>query len=118
METNGSPGSRPGVRWWPAVVLVAMAAAAVAWEWSQDVPFQRKNLSAIGIVGGHVIALLFWWVGASGASVRARAIGTLVVLVAVALPVSLLLLLGRLVVVVLEWPSPPSPHEPCLRLWP
>ena len=94
METNGSPGTRPGVRWWPAVVLVAMAAAAVAWEWSQDVPFQRKNLSAIGIVGGHAIALLFWWVGASGASVRARAIGTLVVLVAVALPVSLLRIRG------------------------
>ncbi len=86
MESSGPPAAPRRIHWWPVAVIVATATVAIAWERSQDVPFQQKNLSAIGVVVGHAMALLAWWIGASGATVRARALGTLAAAAVIALP--------------------------------
>ncbi len=56
-----------------------MAATAVGWEWMQDQPFQRRNLGTLAIGIGYGWILFIWWLGASGASGRARLTGALAV---------------------------------------
>ena len=61
------PGTTPPpdqrrARWWPGIVLLALAVAGIAWVRAQaDWPFQKRNLTTaqLGIV--TAILLLVWW---------------------------------------------------------
>lgn len=50
------------IRWWPAIVIVALATAAITWVQAQtDWPFQKRNLTSLPIVVVGVALLLVWW---------------------------------------------------------
>jgi outer membrane protein assembly factor BamB len=64
-----SPAEPTGIRWWPAIVILALATAAVVWVQAQsDWPFQKRNLTSLPIVIVSVALLLAWWVFFSRAS--------------------------------------------------
>jgi outer membrane protein assembly factor BamB len=65
--------TRRGIRWWPAVVFVFLAAVAIFWVRAQEGwPFQKRNLTTaqVVIVGG--ILMLLWWTFLSRAPKRLR----------------------------------------------
>ena len=52
----------PKLRWWPAIVILASATAAVVWVQAQsDWPFQKRNLTSLPIVAVASALLLGWW---------------------------------------------------------
>lgn len=69
--------TRPGLRWWPAalIVLAALGALIQIWGFRGDEPFQHRNL-ATGAVGLSVfVALLLWWTLFSRARWQHRLLG-------------------------------------------
>lgn len=52
---------RPALRWWPAAVIVALAAAIWVWIWYfEDVHRQTKNLQTTGLILFTVLLLVLW----------------------------------------------------------
>jgi len=50
------------IRWWPAVVVVIAAGAAITWARSQtDLPFQQRNINTAKFVIIASILSLVWW---------------------------------------------------------
>lgn len=61
------------IRWWPALLILIVAVAAVVWvrshtEWA----FQKRNLTALPIVLIAVFLLLVWWTFFSRVRLRLR----------------------------------------------
>lgn len=72
-ETNPTPKQSPPLRWWPGVVILLVALAAIVWVRGQDDwPFQRRNLESAKIVIVAIILLLVWWTFFSRAANRLR----------------------------------------------
>lgn len=69
---NETP-TRTGIRWWPAVAIVALVtgAIAIALRWP-TLQFQLRNIAilAIGLIG--VLLLVVWWLAFSRAPSRLR----------------------------------------------
>ncbi len=64
------------LRWWPAVLVLVLAALVIAWTRGQtDWPFQRRNLQTVGVILVTGVLLLLWWVVLSRAPWRLRLAG-------------------------------------------
>ncbi|HTL58662.1 MAG TPA: PQQ-binding-like beta-propeller repeat protein [Candidatus Limnocylindrales bacterium] len=62
-----------GLRWWPAGLILGLAAVIVIWirtqgEWS----FQERNIGTLSTVMGVVLLLFVWWLALSRAPWRLR----------------------------------------------
>lgn len=68
-----SPNARPGIRWWPAVLVLVLTAGALVWIRTQDqLPFQKRNLQSLGAILITTGLLLVWWTIFSRARWRLR----------------------------------------------
>ena len=64
--------SRP-IRWWPCLVLCALAVTAIVWVRAQtEWPFQKRNLTTYEILIVTAMLLLVWWTFFSRAVKRLR----------------------------------------------
>lgn len=71
-ETPASTGRRP-IRWWPAVTVVALATASLAFvRIRPDYAFQQRNIASTSIVLVAAMLLLLWWLFFSRARGRIR----------------------------------------------
>jgi outer membrane protein assembly factor BamB len=65
--------SRPPLRWWPAWLVLALAAVAVGVvRWREALTFQQRNMATMGIALATLVLLLLWWVLLSRAPARLR----------------------------------------------
>jgi len=65
--------ARRGIRWWPGIVILGIAAAVIAWVRLQEGwPFQQRNLVSAQVVIVTVIFLLIWWTFLSRARKQLR----------------------------------------------
>ena len=74
--------ARPSIRWWPAILVVTLAALAIALiRGFKDIPHQERNIRTtfVGII--TLLLLLIWWVFFSRAywTVRWSVLGSLLV---------------------------------------
>lgn len=78
-ENNGGtgvPASAQRLRWWPAGVIVGLAAVSMAVVQSiGEFPFQRRNLICLGIAGGAAGLLMLWWLFLSRVRWTLRLVG-------------------------------------------
>lgn len=106
MATDTPVNRPPGIRWWPAVMVVALAAAAMAWIWnSERFHAQARNLLTYAVFAVTSTLLLIWCLGFSRMRARLRLgilVGITVVGTAVALMVRVRGVSGDLVPI-LEW---------------
>lgn len=102
------------IRWWPCVLIVALALAAIVWARTQDDwAFQKRNLAAAQVVTLTGILLLLWWTFFSSAPTRLRlgitfgAVGLAIILA------TMFRLRGMsgdmLPIVEFRWAKPPTP---------
>jgi len=79
-----TPGSAVrGIRWWPALLIILVAAAAIVWLRQQaEVPFQTRNLQTLSAGVGTLLLLVLWWVAFSRTRWKARLAGLALVLLA------------------------------------
>jgi outer membrane protein assembly factor BamB len=83
-ESAPGDGGRPRrpLRWWPALVILALLGIALIWIRSQDhLPFQKRNLQSIATTAMGIGLLLIWWVAFSRARWKLR-VGILVLALA------------------------------------
>lgn len=53
---------RPGLRWWPAVLIAALVAVRIAWIWQfREAPRQSNVMATAGALGLGLLLLLVWW---------------------------------------------------------
>jgi outer membrane protein assembly factor BamB len=85
---NDHSGNPVQPRWWPAIVLVIAATAAIGWVWSSsgEMTGQEQVFLTLQIVFGLLLLQAIWLVFLSRLSwrIRRRALGTFLVLVAIA----------------------------------
>lgn len=83
-----------GIRWWPALLIVAVAAIVIVVFRLQDTPFQRRNLQSLvtAVTAGSVLFL--WWVALSRARRKLRLTVAAVVLASVGLGVAIFRIRG------------------------
>ena len=73
IEAGPRPTPPRSIRWWPGILLLALAAIAVIWVRAQsDWPFQKRNLTTYQILIVAAIALVLWWTFVSRAANRLR----------------------------------------------
>lgn len=83
METPSLNPGKPGLRWWPAVLILGLAAAFLAVVRLQsDRPFQQRNLASLAGLAVAFLLLVLWWVFLSRARWRLR-LGVLALVLAV-----------------------------------
>lgn len=74
VASETSMSRRPGVRWWPAVLIVAAAAALAAVQWNRNADVQQfRVLWVLSIAGATVILLAAWGALFSRLPAKARA---------------------------------------------
>ena len=70
--TTSTPSART-VRWWPGILLFALAVIAISWVRIQaSWPFQERNILTAKIVLISAVVLLVWWTFFSRAPGRIR----------------------------------------------
>ena len=98
METpssDSSPAKLRGIRWWPAWLILLLAAGAIlVVQLREDFPFQRRNLTSFSIGLGAAALLLLWWIILSRSRWRLRLGVTLGVLAGLGLGASLFKIRG------------------------
>lgn len=103
---KGNGHERQPIRWWPAVLIVAVTTIGVALLRSlQDWHFQLRNLATVRIVIPAVVLLVLWWTFFSRAPKRLRLRVTfsfLAVLVALPVVIRIRGMSGDLIPI-LEW---------------
>jgi outer membrane protein assembly factor BamB len=63
----------PRIRWWPAIVILALATIAIVWvQTRSDWPFQKRNLTSLPIALVAALLLLGWWAFLSRARLALR----------------------------------------------
>jgi len=78
------------VRWWPAAVVLVLAAATTVWIRSKaDWSFQERNIQTLSVVVGALLLLLLWWLTASRIAWRTRRLVIAVLAFAIVLTISL-----------------------------
>jgi outer membrane protein assembly factor BamB len=70
--TLTSPRAKCGLRWWPALVIAAVAAIVILVSRWQDQSFQQRNLWTLGTLVVASVLLLLWWLTLSRAGRRLR----------------------------------------------
>jgi outer membrane protein assembly factor BamB len=97
--SDASPAPQPTparrIRWWPALLILVVAAGAIIWvreqaEWA----FQQRNLTTLPILLATALLLLIWWTFFSRARWRLRLTITLGFLVLVGLGASVFRIRG------------------------
>src|SRR5688572_33216713 len=64
---------RRSVRWWPGILIVSAAVAAIVWVRTQtESPFQERNLTTAKIVLIAIALLGLWWTVFSRTPARLR----------------------------------------------
>ncbi|HMO65365.1 MAG TPA: hypothetical protein PKE47_09125, partial [Verrucomicrobiota bacterium] len=59
---NETPSRRPGPRSWPALLIITLVAARIAWIWQfRDAPRQSNVMGTAGALGLGLLLLLVWW---------------------------------------------------------
>jgi len=106
-----------GIRWWPGMLLLVVAIAAIIWVRSQsDWPFQKRNLTTYQIIVIATMLLPVWWTFFSRAPKRLRLGGLLSVACLGLLCVSLFRLRGMTgdmnPIIELRWAQHPVPDAP------
>jgi outer membrane protein assembly factor BamB len=62
LKQHESVDGPTGIRWWPAIVVLALTTAAVTWVQARsDWPFQKRNLTSLPVVLIAAALLLVWW---------------------------------------------------------
>ena len=71
--SESSLNSRPGLRWWPAGLIVAVAGVSIAIvRLREGMTFQQRNTWTVVSVLGAAVILLVWWTFFSRAEKRLR----------------------------------------------
>lgn len=109
-----SPASRPGLRWWPALVILTLAGAALAWvRLAGEASFQERNLRTGGIFMASALLGLIWWTFFSLAPTRLRVGVTLGLLGVIGIGASLFRIRGvsgdLVPILAYRWASAPGP---------
>jgi outer membrane protein assembly factor BamB len=98
--------TRPGVRWWPALTVLALGAAALSWIWGGERPHvQARNLQSFAVVIIAALLLLIWCLGFSRLRWKTR-FGIFGAVVLIGLAAGLLLRIRGVsgdLVPILEW---------------
>jgi outer membrane protein assembly factor BamB len=97
---------RPGVRWWPALIVLGLAAAALAWIGiGERSHIQARNLLSYAVLVVSALLLLVWCLGFSRMRARLR-LGILAVVILAGLTAALLVRMRGVsgdLVPILEW---------------
>lgn len=73
MESPSPRQAEPRLRWWPAGLILGLAAAFfVGVRWFPDLPFQQRNLASLAGAAATFLLLLLWWLLLSRARWRLR----------------------------------------------
>lgn len=77
-EPHNTPAARPGIRWWPAWMILILGGVALAViRLAGDAPYQTRNLRSTVAVLVMLALIVLWWMLLSRARWRIRFLGLL-----------------------------------------